>query len=88
MADYCQNHMFTVISVFFTKQRMNVEITTPMSKKKGPYSGVKLIMKIANNNYTNNKSKHKMCWEITVICQSMSKLCHLQTVSYMMKIYC
>ena len=45
-------------------------------------------MKRSHNNYTNNKSKHKMCWEVIVFCQGMSKLHHLQTVSYMIKIYC
>ena len=52
-----------------------------------PYSEVKFTMKKSCNNYTSDKLKHKMCWEGIVLCQGMPKLCHLQTVSYMIKIY-
>ena len=50
-----QNHMFTGISVFFTKQSMSVGITTPPCRNRGPYSGVKLTLKKSCNNYTNDK---------------------------------
>ena len=75
----------SAISVFFYKTKPECQtygIPAPPCRNKGPYIGVKLIMKRSCNNYTNDKSKHKMCWQILVLCQGTSKLCHLQTVSY------
>ena len=54
-------------------------------RNREPYSGVKLTMKKSCNNYTNDKSKHKMCWEGILLCQGMPKLHHLQTIPHMSK---
>ena len=42
MADDCQNHMFTLISIFFRKQSMTVEIMTHHVEIKDHTGGVKL----------------------------------------------
>ena len=89
MADDSQNHMiYSNQHLFYkTKHECPNYDTHPPCQNRGPYGGVKLTMKKSCNSYTNDKSKHKMCWDSIVFCQGMLKLRHQQTVSHMIKIY-
>ena len=84
MADDSKSHVYSN-QCLFHKKKHECRNYDPHVEIEGHTVGS--TMKKSCNNYTNDKSKNKICWKGIVLCHGMPKLHYLQTVSDMIKIY-